>query len=473
MTIHPVILSGGSGTRLWPMSREDFPKQLMPLAGPRTMFQDTVHRVTANGFAPPVVVCNDAHRFIIGEQIRAIGVDPAVLLLEPHARNTAPAAAVAALWVLDRDPDGVLAVMPSDHLVTETEAFRDAITRAARVAGQRNALATLGITPRHPETGYGYIRAGEALTNGSSGLHRVANFVEKPDAATAQRFLAEGGYFWNSGIFVFPAKRYVAELERLQPEMLAACRKALSHARHDLDFCRLDADTFAAAPSKSIDYAVMEHVSDAVVLPVDMGWNDIGAWSALWDVGTKDASGNVNLGDVVTHDTSNSYIRSNGPLTAVLGLDDVAIVVTDDAVLVAAKDRVQEVKALVDRLRAQGRTEVVSHPTVYRPWGSYRGIDAGPGFQVKHITVKPGQKLSLQMHHHRAEHWVVVHGTAKVTNGNETFLLHENQSTFIPLGRTHRLENPGKFPLSLIEVQSGSYLGEDDIVRMEDIFGRA
>lgn len=473
MTIHPVILSGGSGTRLWPMSREDYPKQLMPLAGPRTMFQDTVARVTATGFGPPVVVCNDAHRFIIAEQIREIGVDPAVLLLEPHARNTAPAAAVAALWVLDHDPEGVLAVMPSDHLVSETEAFRAAIGRAATVAGQRNALATLGITPRHAETGYGYIHAGKALTNGASGLHQVDRFVEKPDVATAERFLAEGGYFWNSGIFVFPAARYVAELERLQPDMLAACRHALSKARKDLDFCRLDSAAFAAAPSKSIDYAVMEHVDDAVVLPVDMGWNDVGAWSALWDVGTKDGAGNVSQGDVMTRDTTNSYIRSNGPLTTVLGLDDVAVVVTDDAVLVAAKSRVQEVKGLVEMLRAKGREEVVSHPTVYRPWGTYRGIDAGPNFQVKHITVKPGQKLSLQMHHHRAEHWVVVRGTAKVTNGNETFLLHENQSTYIPLGRTHRLENPGKLPLSLIEVQSGSYLGEDDIVRTEDAFGRA
>ncbi|KJS42810.1 MAG: hypothetical protein VR70_03615 [Rhodospirillaceae bacterium BRH_c57] len=473
MTIHPVILSGGSGTRLWPLSREDYPKQLMPLAGPRTMFQDTVTRVTASDFGPPVVVCNDAHRFIIAEQIREIGVDPAVLLLEPHARNTAPAAAVAALWVLDHDPEGVLAVMPSDHLVSETEAFRAAIGRAATVATHRNALATLGITPRHAETGYGYIHAGKALTNGASGLHQVDRFVEKPDAATAERFLAEGGYFWNSGIFVFPAARYVAELERLQPDMLAACRRALGKARKDLDFCRLDADAFAAAPSKSIDYAVMEHVDDAVVLPVDMGWNDVGAWSALWDVGTKDAAGNVSQGDVVTRDTTNSYVRSMGPLTTVLGLDDVAVVVTDDAVLVSAKGRVQEVKGLVETLRAKGREEVVSHPTVYRPWGSYRGIDAGPSFQVKHITVKPGQKLSLQMHHHRAEHWVVVRGTAKVTNGNETFLLHENQSTYIPLGRTHRLENPGKLPLSLIEVQSGSYLGEDDIVRMEDAFGRA
>ncbi|MGC2856377.1 mannose-1-phosphate guanylyltransferase/mannose-6-phosphate isomerase [Novispirillum sp. DQ9] len=473
MTIYPVILSGGSGTRLWPMSREDYPKQLMPLAGPRTLFQDTVARVSAPEFSPPVVVCNDAHRFIIGEQIREVGREPAVLLLEPHARNTAPAAAVAALWVHARDPEGVLALMPSDHLVTDTEAFRTALSRAAKVAAGRKAMATLGITPRHPETGYGYIRAGQPLSNGATGLHRVERFVEKPDAATAERFLAEGGYYWNSGIFVFPAARYIAELERLRPEMLDACRKALAKAKGDLDFCRLDADAFGSVKGESIDYAVMEHVDDTVVLPVDMGWNDVGAWSALWDVGRKDGAGNVAIGDVVTQDTSNSYIRSNGPLTTVLGLDDVAVVVTDDAVLVAAKDRVQEVKTLVETLRAKGREEVVSHPTVYRPWGSYRGIDAGPNFQVKHITVKPGQKLSLQMHHHRAEHWVVVRGTAKVTNGNETFLLHENQSTYIPLGRTHRLENPGKLPLSLIEVQSGSYLGEDDIIRMEDAFGRA
>lgn len=473
MTIHPVILSGGSGTRLWPMSREDYPKQLMPLAGRRTMFQDTVARVAAPEFAAPVVVCNDAHRFIIGEQIREIGREPAVLLLEPHARNTAPAAAVAALWVQERDPDGILVMMPSDHLVTEVEAFRTAVAKAAAVAASRNALATLGITPRHAETGYGYIRAGAALSNGATGLHRVDSFVEKPDIETAERFLAEGGYFWNSGIFVFPAGRYIAELERLQPEMLAGCRKALAKAKADLDFCRLDDAAFAAVPSESIDYAVMEHVDDAVVLPVDLGWNDVGSWSALWDVGAKSDDGNVAIGDVLTHATTNSYVRSNGPLTAVVGLDDVAVVVTDDAVLVASKEHVQEVKAVVQRLRAQGREEAVSHPTVYRPWGSYRGIDAGPNFQVKHITVKPGQKLSLQMHHHRAEHWVVVHGTAKVTNGNETFLLHENQSTYIPLGRTHRLENPGKLPLSLIEVQSGSYLGEDDIIRMEDAFGRA
>jgi len=457
--IHPVVLSGGRGTRLWPMSRALHPKQLLGLVGERTMLQETVARVGGAPFAAPLVVCNEEHRFTVAEQLRRQQVVPEALVLEPAGRNTAPAAAVAAL----------LLIMPSDHVIGRPEAFRQAIDAAAAAAAA-GALVTFGIRPTRPETGYGYIRAGAARAE--PGVHRIERFVEKPDAATAERYLAEGGYYWNAGLFLFRADRYLAELERLEPEIVAACREAIASAGQDLDFLRLGGQAFAACPSRSIDYAVMEHAQDAAVVPVDMAWSDVGAWDALWDIGDKDAAGNRLLGDVISQNATNCYVRSESGLVAVVGVADLVVVTTDDAVLVAHKDRAQDVKQVVDRLEALDRSEHRVHATVHRPWGSFRGIAHGERYQVKVITVHPGARLSLQMHHHRAEHWIVVHGTARVTRGDETLLLHENQSTYIPLGMVHRLENPGKLPLLLIEVQSGAYLGEDDIVRLDDTYGR-
>ncbi len=467
--IHPVVLSGGRGTRLWPMSRALHPKQLLGLVGERTMLQETVARVGGAPFAAPLVVCNEEHRFTVAEQLRRQQVVPEALVLEPAGRNTAPAAAVAALLLAARDAQALLLIMPSDHVIGRPEAFRQAIDAAAAAAAA-GALVTFGIRPTRPETGYGYIRAGAARAE--PGVHRIERFVEKPDAATAERYLAEGGYYWNAGLFLFRADRYLAELERLEPEIVAACREAIASAGQDLDFLRLGGQAFAACPSRSIDYAVMEHAQDAAVVPVDMAWSDVGAWDALWDIGDKDAAGNRLLGDVISQNATNCYVRSESGLVAVVGVADLVVVTTDDAVLVAHKDRAQDVKQVVDRLEALDRSEHRVHATVHRPWGSFRGIAHGERYQVKVITVHPGARLSLQMHHHRAEHWIVVHGTARVTRGDETLLLHENQSTYIPLGMVHRLENPGKLPLLLIEVQSGAYLGEDDIVRLDDTYGR-
>ncbi|MBF0129933.1 MAG: mannose-1-phosphate guanylyltransferase/mannose-6-phosphate isomerase [Alphaproteobacteria bacterium] len=469
--IHPVILSGGVGARLWPMSRALYPKQLMPLASERTMLQDTVLRVSGKSFAAPLIVCNEEYRFIVAEQMRGIDVTPANILLEPVGRNTGPAAAVAAMVIAARDPDAVMLVTPSDHVILKPGKFREALGIAA-TAARAGALVTFGIRPDRPETGYGYILHGAACDD-AQGCYKVVRFVEKPDLATAEGFLAEGEYLWNSGIFAFTARTFLTELERYQPEMVAFCRDALAGASRDLDFCRLDSAAFKEVPFLSIDYALMEHTTAAAVVPVEMGWNDIGSWSALWDTGDRDEDGNVLHGDVLAMDVRNSYIRSDGLLTAVVGLDDLVIVVTSDAALVVHKDRTQDVKEVVDELKRRGRHQQERHLTIHRPWGQYRSIDGGERFQVKHITVQPGGKLSLQMHHHRTEHWIVVHGTARVTRGNDTFLLHENHSTYIPLGVLHRLENPGKVPLWLIEVQSGSYLGEDDIVRVEDNYGRS
>jgi mannose-1-phosphate guanylyltransferase/mannose-6-phosphate isomerase len=473
--ITPVVLSGGSGTRLWPMSRTQFPKQLLPLVSSDSMLVDTVRRACAPElFGLPILVCNQEHRFIVAEQLRQAGLERRAIVLEPIGRNTAPAAAVAALIIGQSAPDGLMLIAPSDHIVTDVGAFRRAVAAGAEAA-RKGALVTFGITPTRAETGYGYIRIGGGGKKRSNGADcvPVAEFVEKPDQATAESYLKRGEHVWNSGMFLFRADRYVAELERHHPAIVEACRRALAEAETDLEFLRLNAASFAGCPSESIDYAVMEKTENAMVVPAAMGWNDVGSWGALWEVGTKDDAGNVVIGDVLVDDVRNSYVRcEDGTLVAALGLDDMVLVVTDDAVLAASRERSQDVKRLVERLKRSNRSEADTHTTVYRPWGSYQSVDSGARFQVKRLIVKPGAKLSAQMHHHRAEHWVVVHGTAKVLRGEDTLLLSENQSIYIPIGTVHRLENPGKVPLHLIEVQSGSYLGEDDIVRFQDDYGR-
>lgn len=464
--IVPVILSGGSGTRLWPLSREAYPKQFLPLVGDDTMLQATWKRVASIAGAAPIVVANQEHRFMAAEQLRECKVLPQALILEPVGRNTGPAIAIAALQALASGNDALLLVLPSDHVVRNEAAFHAAVKQAA-IAAEAGKLVTFGIVPTAPETGYGYIKAAAG-----EGVRAVDRFVEKPDLATAEQYVASGEYFWNSGMFLFKASRYLKELETLQPAILAACRQALDKAARDNDFIRLDAEAFAASPNDSIDYAVMEKTADAAVVPLDAEWNDVGSWSALWEVSDKDADGNACHGDVIALDCKDSYAYGNR-LIAMVGLQDVVVVETDDAVFVGHKDRVQDVKEIVGQIKRDGRSEAAAHRKVYRPWGAYDSIDNGARFQVKRITVKPGATLSLQMHHHRAEHWIVVSGTAEVTRGDEVILLSENQSTYIPLGVTHRLKNPGKLPLELIEVQSGSYLGEDDIVRFEDQYGRA
>ena len=477
----PVILSGGSGTRLWPLSRQAYPKQFLALAGEETMLQATWQRVAELASAAPLVVANEDHRFMVAEQLRQVGCTPAAIVLEPVGRNTAPAIAVAALQATADGADPLLLVLPSDHVIADAAGFRAAVA-AATPAAQAGKLVTFGIVPTAAETGYGYIKAASdestptttAQTQGAraSAVRQVAGFVEKPDAATAAQYLASRQYFWNSGMFLFQASRYLAELERHAPAMLAACRAAFEGAKRDTDFVRLDKAAFAACPSDSIDYAVMEKTADAAVLPIDVGWNDVGSWSALWQVAQQDGDGNAHHGDVLALDCHDTLAWADRRLVAMIGLRDVVVVDSDDSLLVAHKDHVQEVKAVVAKLKAAGRPESSLHRKVYRPWGAYDSIDMGERFQVKRITVNPGAALSLQMHHHRAEHWIVVSGTAEVTRGDEVLLLSENQSTYIPLGVTHRLRNPGKVALELIEVQSGSYLGEDDIVRFEDVYGR-
>jgi len=465
--LQPVLLSGGSGTRLWPLSREAYPKQFLPLAGHDTMLQATWQRVADIASAAPIVVANEEHRFLVAEQLRQIGVPTPSILLEPVGRNTAPAIAAAALQAMSGGDDPLLLVLPSDHVVRDAAAFRAAVAEAS-AAAEQGALVTFGIVPTGPETAFGYIHA----TGAGPGVRIVERFVEKPDAATAQSYLDLGGYYWNSGMFLFRASRYLQELERFRPDMLAATRTAWERASHDGDFIRLDRDAFAACAADSIDYAVMERTDTAQVLPVDIGWNDVGSWSALWDVARRDADGNATLGDVIAIDSRNSYVHARR-LVALVGVDDLVVVDTDDAVLVARKDRVQQVKDVVARLKHEQRSHAALHREVHRPWGSYDSVDVGPRFQVKRIKVKPGARLSLQSHTQRAEHWIVVSGTALVTRDNDVFELHANQSTYIPIGAKHRLENPGSEMLELIEVQSGDYLGEDDIVRYDDVYGRA
>ena len=473
IAVYPVVLSGGSGTRLWPMSRAAYPKQLLPLVSDKSLLQETVLRVADPVlFKAPLVVTNEDHRFIIAEQMRAIDVQPQALILEPVARNTAPAAAAAALWLAARDPEALMLVLPSDHIIADPESFKRAVALGAKAAA-KGRLVTFGIKADRPETGYGYIRRGAALAGPElEGVFDVAAFVEKPDRARAAQYVESGDYTWNSGIFLFPVKLYLEEYTARQPESAAAVAEAVAQATGDLDFLRLGRDGFTKSVADSIDYAVMEHTKLAAVVPVSMGWNDLGAWDALWDVGVKNAEGNIQIGDVTAIDCRNSYLRVEEGLLAAVGIDDLIVVATADAVLVAPRDRAQDVKLIVDKLKREKREEAVHQATVHRPWGTYRSIHNGDRVQVKHIMVKPGAKLSLQMHHHRAEHWVVVSGTALVVRGEEELTLTENQSTYIPLGVKHRLENPGRIPLHLIEVQSGSYLGEDDIVRFQDTYGR-
>ncbi len=471
--IYPVVLSGGSGTRLWPLSRRHFPKQLLALSGDRTLLQRTILRVAAEDlFHMPLVLANAEHRFVVAEQIREIGAAVRSIVLEPVGRNTAPAVAVAALLLLERDADAIMAVLPSDHLVEDQLGFEAAIELAAEAA-RRGVLVAFGIPPTGPCTEYGYLRRGGPL-EGTVGCFRIASFVEKPDEATARRFLAAGDYAWNSGMFVLAAATYIKELERLRPDILAASRAAVGAARRDLDFLRLDEAAFEDCPAQSIDRAVMERTDRGAVIPVDLGWRDLGSWSALWELGDKDPEGNVVHGDVVLADVSDSYVRGgDGRLVAAVGVEGLVIVATADAVLVTPKSRGAEIKNLVAHLEASGREEIAIHRRVYRPWGYYQEIDAGPRYRAKRIVVRPGAGLSLQRHARRAEHWIVVRGTARITRGERIFTLGADESTYIPLGEIHRLENPGTEPLHLIEVQTGDYLGEDDIERFDDRYGRS
>jgi mannose-1-phosphate guanylyltransferase/mannose-6-phosphate isomerase len=481
--IVPVILSGGAGTRLWPLSRELYPKQLLPLVSPQTMLQETLLRLDGMDEAgEPIVVCNQEHRFMVAEQIRQLGRKPAAIILEPFGRNTAPAVAVAALQALATGEDPVLLVLPADHLVRDRNAFQRAVWAGVGHAGQ-GRLVTFGIVPDRPETGYGYIKAGQPCDGsgqedgpGNPGspltAYKVTSFVEKPDLASARAYLASGEYTWNSGMFMFRASRYLEELEKFAPTMLCACRRTFAARHRDLDFLRLGADAFAACPSDSVDYAVMERTGDAVVIPLAAGWSDIGSWAALWEASGHDADGNAIHGDVLTEGARDCLIHASQRMIAAVGVKGLIVVETADAVLVADKERTQDVKKVVERLRTENRGEALLHRRVNRPWGAYECINMGERFQVKLISVSPGASSSLQLHHHRSEHWVVVRGTARVTCGDVTRTLGENESIYIPLGVPHRLENPGKLVLELVEVQTGSYLGEDDIVRIEDQYGR-
>lgn len=466
----PVIMAGGSGSRLWPLSRELYPKQFLQLDGEATMLQATVNRLQQLACAAPLVICNEDHRFLVAEQLRHLGKLAHNIILEPAGRNTAPAIALAAMTALQTaaaGEDPLLLVLAADHVIRDEAAFTASV-QAAMPHAAAGKLVTFGIVPTQPETGYGYIRRGTE----QQGAFAVAQFVEKPDAVTAERYLASGEYYWNSGMFLFRASRFLAELQAFRPDIHAACSLAVGTINPDLDFVRVDKTAFLACPSDSIDYAVMEKTADAVVVPMDAGWSDVGSWSSLWEISTKDAAGNVFRGDVMQHGSSNNYVFAESGLVSLVGVDNLVVVQTKDAVLVVEQRKVQDVKKIVEGLKAAGRSEHHVHREVYRPWGKYDAIDHGGRYQVKRISVKPGEKLSLQMHHHRAEHWIVVSGTAKVTNGERTFLVTENESTFIPVGAVHALENPGKVTLELIEVQSGSYLGEDDIVRLQDRYGR-
>ncbi len=470
MKLYPVILSGGSGSRLWPMSREHYPKPLLSLVSDKTLLQETAARLDEiPELGDAVYVCNEEHRFLVAEQVAQLGKTPSTIILEPQGRNTAPALTLAALYIVSKDPDAMMVVMPADHVMTQAQQFVDAVSQAGFHAGS-GALVTFGVVPGGPETGYGYIKRGEKLEDGEA--FSVAEFVEKPDLQTAERYVSAGDYYWNSGIFLMRADSWLDEIEQFRPDIKSACLKAMGQGKQDSDFFRVDQGFFHDCPADSIDYAVMEKTDKAVVVPISAGWSDVGAWSALWDVCPHDDNGNVIQGDVFAEDTHNAFLVAQHRCLATVGLDDVIVVETADAVLVAHKDKAQDVKKIVDRLKQAGRNEHKVHRQVYRPWGSYEGIDSGTRFQVKRLSVKPGAQLSLQMHHHRAEHWVVVKGTARVTCGERVFNLHENESTYIPMGEKHRLENPGNIPLEVIEIQSGGYLGEDDIVRFEDVYDR-
>ncbi|WOT06290.1 mannose-1-phosphate guanylyltransferase/mannose-6-phosphate isomerase [Shewanella youngdeokensis] len=468
MKLTPVIMAGGSGTRLWPLSRSLFPKQFLALASNVSMLQQTVQRTAGLPSDDSILLCNDDHRFLVAEQLRALNYKGARIMLEPAGRNTAPAIALAAFDIVATKQDSLMMVMAADHVIDNQKAFEQSVINAIELAIQ-DKLVTFGIVPNAPETGYGYIKRGHELQNTAFDVNA---FVEKPDLETAQAYIDSGEYYWNSGMFMFKASVYLASLKEFSPAIYAACEQAYNEKTEDLDFIRAGKEAFLNSPDDSIDYAIMERTTDAVVVPMDAGWSDLGSWSALWEIDKKDDNQNAVNGDVVLHNTSGSLVHATNRLVTTVGLDDVIIVETKDAVLVAAKDQVQDVKEIVNKLKAEGRCEFKHHREVYRPWGKYDSIDNGERYQVKRITVKPGAKLSVQMHHHRAEHWIVVSGTAKVTNGDKDILLTENQSTYIPVGVIHALENPGKVDLELIEVQSGSYLGEDDIVRFEDRYGR-
>ncbi|MCU7835022.1 MAG: mannose-1-phosphate guanylyltransferase/mannose-6-phosphate isomerase [gamma proteobacterium symbiont of Taylorina sp.] len=471
--IIPVILSGGTGSRLWPMSRELNPKQFLSLCGEQTMLQETMARLEGvTDLADPIIVCNEDHRFMVAQQMNELGVKVDKIILEPVGRNTAPAIAAAAEYIQEKEgaDDAVMLILAADHIIQNTEEFHRVIEAGYRVAEQ-GQLITFGIVPDKAETGYGYIKRADFFSQ-QDNAYTVERFVEKPDIETAQKYFNSGEYYWNSGMFMFKTSTILEELKILSPEIHQAVKKAVSDGIKDLDFCRLDKDSFIASPSDSIDYAVMEKTNKAVVLPLDADWNDVGAWSALWEVKKRDENGNVFHGDILHHDVSNSYIHADERMVAVVGIDNCVVVETADAVLVVDKDRSQDVKTIVNQLKATSREEILLHQRVYRPWGSYETLEETERFKVKRIIVNPGAKLSLQMHHHRSEHWVVVKGTAKIVCGDKEFILTEDQSNYIPLGTQHRLENPGVIPLEIIEVQTGAYLGEDDIVRFDDHYGR-
>jgi len=468
--ITPVVLSGGSGTRLWPLSRKSHPKQLLPLLNETSLLQDTINRLHGiKGIEKTVIICNEEYRFMVAEQARSTSVGTSAIILEPIGRNTAPAIALAAFNALQANEDSVLLVLPADHDIQNIEEFHKAIEVGLQQA-QKNHFVTFGILPDSPETGYGYIKATDSVALNE--VSAIDHFVEKPDLETATQYLKEGGYYWNSGMFMFKASEYLKALQEFSPEMYQACQDSVNAAQQDMDFIRVGAEAFKKCPSDSIDYAVMEKVKNAVVIPVDIGWSDVGSWSALHEIGEQDENNNIFIGDTKSVSTKNSYVRAETKLVTTLGVEDLIIIDTDDALLVANKNHVQDIKQIVNALTDESRDEAVLHKRVCRPWGCYKGIDQSDRFQAKRITVNPGAILSLQLHHHRAEHWIVVSGTAKVTKGDEVFILSENESTYIPLGTKHRLENIGKIPLELIEVQTGSYLGEDDIVRFDDVYGR-
>ena len=473
--ILPVIMAGGSGTRLWPLSRALYPKQFLNIVGENTMLQDTLLRLANVNTSSPLVICNDEHRFLVAEQLREVGLEGEIIL-EPEGRNTAPAIALAALHALKNKTDPLLLVLAADHVISNISEFELAVS-SARDLALDNKLVTFGIVAQSAETGYGYIKKGDSINHHRA--FKVQKFAEKPDVATANAYLKSGNYFWNSGMFMFKASRYIKELTKYHPDIVEICQQSIQSERTDLDFIRIDSETFSLCPSESIDYAVMEPLcsseqgNDVVVVPLDAGWSDIGSWSAIWEVSEKDECSNQTTGDVISEDSNNCLVHGEERLISILGLENIVIVDTKDALLVADKSKVQDVKKVVDKLKSANREEWKIHREVYRPWGKYDSIDVGSRYQVKRITVNPGAKLSVQMHHHRAEHWIVVSGTARVTNGDKIFLVSENESTYIPIGCIHALENPGKVPLELIEVQTGSYLGEDDIVRLEDNYGRA